>query len=136
DELGRCGGRAARSNQVVDDQVFASRADRVRVHFEMVRAVLELILRADGLPGQLAALAYEVHLDVETLRERRTDDEAAGLDREQRIRLELGRSFGEMFYGGAKRLRMSDQRRDVLEQDAGFRKVRHVHDQFFDLLQR
>src|SRR5690606_27533117 len=59
-ELGRGRGRAARCDQVVDDQITCVRANRIRVHLEVIEAVLELVADADGLARQLAALAHEM----------------------------------------------------------------------------
>ena len=84
----RDGGRgAARRDHVVDDQIAPAAADRIRVHLEMIEAVLELVANRDRRARQLAALAHELQRQPKPLRERRAEDEAARLDRENAVAL-------------------------------------------------
>ena len=130
----RDGGRgAAGRDDVVDDQIAPASAHRIRVHLEMIEAVLELVANRDRGARQLAALAHEVQRKPKPLRERRADDEAARLDREHCVAFEPRSVLREMLGHRLERGRIREHRRDVLEDDAGLRKVRHVHDQRFDL---
>src|SRR5690606_11773164 len=103
--------------------------NRIRVHLEVIEAVLELVADADGLARQLAALAHEMHRQPEPVRERRAEDEAARLDREDVLRAKRLRALRESRERVAEAGGMLQERSDVLEDDAGLREVGHVADQ-------
>src|SRR6516165_9314961 len=79
DELHRCFNRAARRNQIVDDQNALSGLDRVLVHFDDVGSVFELVVLPDGAPGQLALLTDRNEARVEPVRDRAAHNETARL---------------------------------------------------------
>jgi hypothetical protein len=60
-----------------------------RMHVEPVGTVLERIILADRLAGQLAILADQQNAGAEPLGERRRDDEAARLDSGDEVGLPL-----------------------------------------------
>ena len=61
-------------------------AERVGMHLEAVRPVLELVRRLHGLPRQLAGLAGGHEAATEPVGERAAEDEAAGLRAEDDVR--------------------------------------------------
>ena len=63
--------RAAGRQQVVMDQHSLAGLDGVGVHLQSVRAVLEVVLAALDLPGQLAGLARAREADAEAYARRR-----------------------------------------------------------------
>ena len=81
DELERRFGRSAGGDQVVDEQHALAALQRIAVHLETVDAVLELVVLAEVLGGQLAAFADRHEPRVHPVRERGPDDEAARFDR-------------------------------------------------------
>src|SRR5690606_3646603 len=107
-------GRPARRDHVIDDHVTCVRTNRIRVHLEVVEAVLELVADADSLPRQLAALADEMHRQAEPVRERRTEDEAARLDCEDVLGAKGFRALREALDRLAETCRMLQERSDVL----------------------
>src|SRR5690606_15296676 len=87
-ELADRGRGAAGRDQIVDDEIPFPGDDRVRVHLEMVDAVLERVLDADRFARKLAALPHKMHRQAELVRERGAEDEAPGFDRENALRTE------------------------------------------------
>src|SRR3954454_20784768 len=77
--------RAAGGEQVVHDEDSLPRKDRVLVHFERVRAVLERVLHADRLGGQLAELADGDETRIELVRHGCAEDEPARLHAHDQI---------------------------------------------------
>ena len=102
--------------------------DRVRVELERVEAVLELVLGADRVPGQLAGLPRGHEAAAEPVRQRAAEDEAARLCAEDHVglqRLGVGR---EPIDRVAERLLVGEERHDVLEDDPRLREVGDVPD--------
>src|SRR4030081_2134675 len=78
-ELDGARNRATGGEEIVDDEHTSSRLDRILVHLEGRRAVLEVVLHADHVGWQLAKLADRHEPDAELVGDRGREDEAAGL---------------------------------------------------------
>ena len=94
------------------------------------RAVLQLVLLADDGPRQLAGLAHRHERGAEAVGDRRGEDEAAGLDADDAVDLDVGEAVGELVdRSGGTPSASAEQRRDVAERDAGLRVVGDLPDQ-------
>ena len=120
--------RAAGREDVVVDQHLRPRGDEVRVELEGVLAVLERIGGAHGRRGQLPGSPGRHEPAPGRDRDRRAQDEPACLSAEHEIgslpphpRRELGNRLLQSRGVG-------EERRDVLEADAGRRKIRYLAD--------
>ena len=94
---------------------------------ERVGAVFELVARRVALVRQLARLADERQTESERIRHRGADDEAARLDAEDHVdtsAIAARDPIDDLLECRPRR----EQRRDVLEDDAGLRKVADVAD--------
>src|SRR6266545_5342949 len=101
-------GPARREHVVVDEHPRALR-DQVRMQLERVRAVLELVRRADRLRRQLAGAARGNEAATDLARDRRAEDEAARLGAEDQVRLPFGRPRGEAVDRLVERLPVGEQ---------------------------
>ncbi len=79
-ELDRGFRRAARGDQIVDQQHGLSGTDGVLMDLDDVDAVFELVVLADRLPRQLALLADRHEAAAQAVGHRAAQDEAARLD--------------------------------------------------------
>ena len=95
---------------------------------EAVGAVLEVVRRLDGLPGQLARLSGGHEAAAEPVGECAAEDEAARLRAEDDVRLPGPRQLGEPVDRLAEVDGVGDERHQVLEDDPGLGEVRHVAD--------
>src|SRR5262245_29554882 len=95
----------------------------VAVDLEQVGAVLELVLLALDLPGQLPGLPHRHEPGPVAVRDRRREHKAAGLDAEHLVDLPVGKGCRECVDRPGERLRVGQQRRDVLEHDTRLRMV-------------
>ena len=91
--------------------------DRVRVQLERVEAVLERVLGADRAPRELPGLARRDEAAAEPVGERRAEDEAARLRAQHEVGLAGLGERRELLDGLVQRLRVREQRHDVLEDD-------------------
>src|SRR5207244_13100234 len=80
DQPGRGPGRPAGGQNVVHDEDPVSGGDGVLVDLEHGRAVLELVLLALAVPGELAFLAHRDEASTEVIGDGRSEDEPASLD--------------------------------------------------------
>src|SRR5215469_3461490 len=85
DELNRGLHGATGGEEVVDDDDALAGKDGVLVDLQRVGAVLEVVLHGFGFGGELAGLADGHEAGVETVGERRTENEAAGFDAEDDV---------------------------------------------------
>src|SRR5262249_50044973 len=77
--------RAARRNQVVNDEDALPSLDGLLVDLDGIDAVLERVLLTDRLPRQLALLAHRDEAAAQAVGHRAAQDEAAGLDAGDRV---------------------------------------------------
>jgi hypothetical protein len=120
--------RAAGGQQIVDQKDLLARPHRVGLDLDGVAAVLQVVGVGQGGARQLALLAHHDEALVEPQRQRRGDQEAAGFDAGEDVRLVLVDDLGKALDRGLPGLRVRQQRRDVVEQDARRRKIRNPAD--------
>src|SRR4051794_13942338 len=123
----RVDGSAGREDVVVDHDARASR-DQLRVQLERVLAVLEHVASADGLRRQLSRPARRDEADAGLDCDRRPDPEAAGLRAEDDVDLLRAHPLGQLAHRRAQRLGVCEERRHVLEADAGSREILDLAD--------
>ena len=129
DELDRAHHRPAGREQVVDDEDPLSGLDRVGVDLEGRRAVLELVLDLDRLRRQLAELAHRHEAGAELVGQRRAEDEAARLHADHEVDLRAADLLGHAVDHLAERVRLLEERGDVVEADARLREVGDLADE-------
>ena len=119
---------AAGREQVVDDEDPLAGLDGVAVDLEGVGAVLERVLDGQRLGRQLAQLADRHEARVQLVRHRRREDEPARLhahdDVDLLVAVRLEHQVDRLLVGRG----VLEQRRDVVEQDAGLREVGDLAD--------
>src|SRR5438034_3107857 len=128
DELDRALDRAARREEIVDDQDLLAGLDCIAVDLERVGAVLEGVLDGDRLGRQLAELPDGDEAGVELVRHRRAEDEATRFhpdhDVDRLALVGLEHQVDRLAVGGL----VLQQRRDVVEEDPGLREVGDLAD--------
>ncbi len=127
DELAAGGEGAARREHVVDEQHARSRG-QVVVHLDGGGAVLEGVVDGCRGAGQLARLADRDESGARGDGGGTREDEPAGVEPRDDVELP-GERFDDRLGGDAQRLGVGEQGRDVAEDDARLRVVRHVADQ-------
>src|SRR5262249_3626929 len=125
---------AAGREQVVDDQHLLSLVDRVAVHLEAVGAVFERVAHADRRVRKLPDLAYGNEARADPIRDRGAEDEPAALDPDDERDAVPAVRIRERVDRETESLRVAQERRDVVKENAGFRKVRHVANAILECL--
>src|SRR5207244_309335 len=77
----------------------------------------------DGLPGQFAFLAHHRKAAAERVGERRGDKKAARFDTDQQVGPVRPHRLGKPLDRGMPSLGVSEQRRNVVKQDAGLGEI-------------
>src|SRR5262245_42219112 len=134
DQVERGDGGAARRDQIVDEQDLLARRDGVGVDLDAVRAVLERVVLAERVPGELAALAHGHEAGLELVRDRAAEDESARLDAGHLVDAGAAEGPEETVDRAAQRLRIEQQGGDVAEHHARLRVVRDGADARLDRL--
>ena len=124
----RRGGRPTGGYDVVVHKDDVSFVDGVFMDFDRVRAVFEVIRLRDGAVWEFAPFPNRNEATTEGMRDAAPEDKASGLDSEH-----LGDAFThERLYEEVDRksmkLRVREDRRDILEEDPRLREVRNVSD--------
>ena len=101
--LGGRDGPAGREDVVDDDDRESGQVDAVGRYLQRGRAVLELVGLAVHRRRQLAALAHRQHTGPEPDRDRRAQQEAAGIDARHEVR--APRRLGERIGDGGQAVR-------------------------------
>src|SRR6266576_2910135 len=127
-ELDRAGHRSTGREEIVDDEHPRARFDRVPVHLESRRAVLEVVLDAHHIPRQLAELSHRDEANAELVRDRRREDEPPRLHPHDDIDLLRADLREEPVDRGREGVSILEQRGDVFEKDPGLWKVGNVAD--------
>ena len=122
------GGGAAGGDDVVHHQHRVAAFQRVAVHVHRVGAVFERVARREGECGQLARLAHRHEAGADALRHHRTKDEAAALHRHHLVDGAPGAQLDQLVGAEAQQRTVAQQRRHVLEDDAGLWKIGDVAD--------
>ncbi len=123
-ELRRRLRRAARCDQVVDDQDALALADRVLVHLDHVDTVFQRVLLADGLPRQLAFLADRHEAAPEPVGDGPAQDEPARLDADHRIDGLRAEGLRHLCNSRLEALCIAQERGHVPEHDPGLGVIR------------
>src|ERR1043165_2278816 len=127
-QRGRGGGGAAGGENIVDDDDAVAGGQRVVVDLQHVAAVFELVLVAARGPRELAGLADGDEAGAEDARDAAAEDEAARLDGDDVRHALAAVRLRERVARGAERLGRAQEWRDVLEENAGLRKIGNVAD--------
>ncbi len=126
DEIDRSDGGAAGGQQVVDDENTHAGANRVGVDFEGRGPILEVVVGANGLVGQVPELARRHEAGAEPVDEPGGEKKAAAFHRDDAVH---GRDVSRHpIERPAEELGVGQDGRDVLEQDAGAREVGDLAD--------
>jgi hypothetical protein len=99
------------------------------VHLDPVAAVLEQVVLADRLPGELAALAHRREAGAQLERDRAAQDQAAGLDARHLVDPLLAEGLGQPLDRLPEAARIEQQGGDVAEQDSRLRVIGDGSDQ-------
>src|SRR6267378_2424816 len=127
-KLDRAGHGAAGGEQVVDDQHTRAGFHRVLVHLERRGAVLEVVLDAHHVAGQLAKFADRDESHAELVSDRRREDEPARLHSDDDVDLLRADLREQPVDRRRERITVLEERSNVLEEDPGLRKVGDVTD--------
>src|SRR5579871_1735707 len=119
---------AAGRDQIVDDEYVVAMLQRVGVDFDAVGSVFKCVILAQHLPGQLALLAHRNESDRKLMCDRAAQNEAARLDSGHLVDPYTGIGLYELVDRAPERAGMSEQRRDVAEDDSGLRIIRNGTD--------
>ena len=102
--------------------------DRVLADLERVGAVFEVVGVADHGAGQLADFADHGKAEAQAQRQGGGEEKAARLDRRQPVGLEGRDALGHLLDRRPPEVRVGQERRDVVEQDAGLGKIGNAPD--------
>src|SRR6266540_4264339 len=116
-ELDRPRDSAAGGEQIIDDQDFRARFDRVLVHLERRRTVLEVVFDADHVGWELPKLAHRHEPDAEVVGDGGAEDEAPRLHADDDVDVARADALHEPVDSGLERIAVLEERRDVLEED-------------------
>src|SRR5262245_40664257 len=122
-ELDRGLRRAARGDQIVNEQHRFARGDGVLVNLDHVDAVFELVVLTDGLARQLALLADRDEAATQPVGHGAAQYEAARLDARDRLDAAIGEGLRQLLDAGPEAVGVGEQRGDVAEHDPGLRIV-------------
>src|SRR5207244_11508578 len=119
-------GGAAGGEHVVDDEDRVAGLEGVEVNLELSRPVFELILEGFGMPRELAGLAHGHQTGAQAVGHGRGDDEPARLDGDDLVDVTAGDVVGDGVDSEPEGIDGPEQRRQVLEDDAGRRNIRDI----------
>src|SRR3970282_1520499 len=100
---------------------------------QRVGAVLQFVGLLDARSRQLAGLADRYEPRAQTLCHRAAQDEATALDADDQVNGLIGVRRREPVDRGLEPLRLAEERRDVVEEDACLREVWNVSDVLFEV---
>src|SRR5438067_3791482 len=134
-QLARGGSGASGGEQIVDDGHLLALLHRVDVRLEDSRPVLEGVLHALGLVGELPELADGRDADAESIGERGAEKEPARLDGDDALEALAAQPPGKLVDDGAVGRRIAQHRSEVLEEDSRLGKIGNVADERADLVE-
>jgi hypothetical protein len=120
--------RAPGGEHVIVDQHPGSPLQRVGMNVQLIEAILEPVLCADRLLGQLARLARGHESDPQLARQCTREYEPARLGSDDQVYTERTGVGGQLLNDMVERRRIEQQRSDVPEDDPGLREVGDVAD--------
>jgi hypothetical protein len=132
-QCGGGGGGSASGEEIINQDNAAAGFNGVNVNGDGVRAVFEIVILFVNLERQLAFFANGHKTGFEAQRGGGGKDEAAGINADDGIH---GAGFviaDEEINAAGEKLGIGQDRRDVLELNAGLRKIRDVADGAFDV---
>src|SRR5262249_14600896 len=106
--------RAASGQQVVDNDHPLPRLDRIFVNLQRVDAILQLVTPFHRLGREFVGLADRNEAGIQAVGQRRTEDEATGLDGQYDIDLGVEIVLGESVDERGKTYFVLEQRGDVI----------------------
>ena len=128
EQADRGGGGAPGGEKVIDQEDLLAGVNRVLVDLGHRFPILEAVGSLLGGPGKLALLPDRDESALEAVRNRRREDEAPGVDPDDLGDLGVPGGFGEKADRGLKVLRILQNGRDVLEDDARTGKIGDIPD--------
>ncbi len=99
-----------------------------------VDAVFQFVILADGLGGQLALLADRHKAAMEAVGHRAAQDKAARLDAGDGFDSTIDEGSHQLLDASLEPIGVTEQRRDIAEQDAGFGMVRYRPNEVLDIV--
>src|SRR5262249_52027941 len=133
----RGGGRrsSTRREQIIDQHNAVAGFHRVDVHLHFRFAILERIFCDLGFVRKLAALANWHKTDAKLVGDCRSEKKSAGVDPDDFVDFFSAATFQKQINRSAEESRITQNRRDIFEDDSFLRKIRHVADagaEFFE----
>src|SRR3989440_3675402 len=128
-QLRRAPGGPTGGEKVVDDRHFLAPMHRIDVRLEGPLPVFERVLDAVGLVGQLPQLADGRQSYLESIGQRPSEEEAAGLDGEDALESTATKPRLHRVEHRLQCRRIAEHRRDVLEDNAGLGEIGDFADQ-------
>src|SRR5271157_1028710 len=126
-------GAAGCQQVITDDDAFA-RLDRVLVHFQRVVAVFQFVLPLQDVGRQLLRLAHRNEARVQAVRKRRPEDESARLNAQHQVDVLVDVVLRKRVDEAGKAELVFEQRGDVVEENARFRKARNFADELLEVV--
>jgi hypothetical protein len=130
-----CRGCATRRQDVVDDEDALAPGDGVLVDFERILAVFEIVGLLDCFRGKFSRLADGNESRTKPLGDGRAQDETAAFDSHDGVDALIHVGRRQQRNRGFEADRITQQRGDVVEKNAGLRKVRNVANVLFEVHQ-
>src|SRR5437667_8161662 len=122
------------SEQVIGNNNAHARLDGVLVHLQRVHAVLQLVRDALDGRGQLVRLANGYEAGMKVIGQSGGKDETASLDAEDEVGPEWTNPLRKVVDDFAETSLVLEQRCDVIKENALFRKIGDLADQFLQLV--
>src|SRR5688500_14651756 len=92
---GRAGGTAG-GEHIIHDQHALSRCNCIRVRFQRIRAVFQLVINAHSFGGQFVGFANRHETDLQTVGKGCSDDEAARFNGGDDVELEVAHDVSKV----------------------------------------
>src|SRR5712692_553774 len=102
------------------------------MNLESIRTVFQIVSRPVSFVGEFPRLAHDAKARSEPIGERGADNEAARLDPQNHIDGLRAITIREQVYSLSKKPAIAEERSNIFEDDAGFRKVGDVPDRLAD----
>lgn len=119
---------ASGGHEVVDEEDALADAESIGMYFESVRAVFECVVDAVDGAWEFAGFSDGDETGRESLGDGDAEDEAAAFGTDDEVDSLASVWVGHEFDGECERSGIGEQRREVLEDDAGLGEVGHVAD--------
>ncbi len=124
--------RAPGGDEIVDQQYPVVRGERVYVHFEPGRSILEIVIGSRHVIRKLAGFAQRDKSNAELPGNQAAEDKTARFHSDHRREAFAEEGVEELVHREPQSRRILDQRGDVFELDPGLGKVRDIADLGFE----